>query len=1024
MQCPTCGADNPVGQRFCGDCGHRLADASPSPPSGVNPIYGRTFVGREAELQQLCTAFDAASDDQGALALVVGEPGIGKTALCEQLAAYVVAQSGRTLIGHCYEAGSLALPYLPFLEALRPYVRECDPIQLSQDLGGGAAEVARLFPEIRDRLPVELRPPGDPEEDRWRLFQAMSDLLRSVATHQPLLLVLEDLHWADRGTLDLLLHLARTVPDTRVLVLGTYREVEVDLDRPLSTTLAELRRVRELPRLLLRGLSEAEVRCMVDGVTGQEVRGSLILAVHRQTEGNPLFVQEVVRYLVEEGLLSQQNEWRTGERLPDMPIPDGVRDVIGKRLSRLSRECVGLLTLGAVVGRDFRLDILQQVAGQSDEPFITGLEEATRVGVLEEQAHVGGVHYHFAHALFRQSLYEGLSAPRRLRVHQQVAHTLEAEYAERREEHAAELAEHFAQSTDPGDLEKAVSYGELAARQATAVYAYGDAVRLLQVALEVQRVLDPNERVRRCDLLLALGHARMHLGEPRVAADAIAPEAFELAEGLGDNARAAHACQIALEALHRDSTLSPATLEFRRWAERADRYAAEGTIDRAYADIALGRVRIAQDRRAEGVALLQGALDQARKLNDRDLLFTAVWQSLRNLISPRHWREAMELAEEFTQRSRDGLRNRTKGQVLEFCGAALLYSGDRDGAERAFHELRQVAEQYRGVGDRGDAGNELQALSFEGVLAVMDGRLDDAVALGEMLVERAQLLGYVSLACIALRGMGRALMYRGRFQEVEPPGMPVSWKPLLLAHAGRKEEATTSLAVIHRTLQTETGSVDPLAYSPDLGTLLEAAVMVGNRQIAAQIAPLLADAPGAVAVNPTVCVQRVVADAYALLSEPDKALFHYQRAIEICTRMRFRPELALARLGLAELLLDEALAPTFSQGEREEALGYLDLAFEDLGAMKMAPALERAAALRDRLLPRARRTFPGGLSAREVEVLRLLAAGRSSREIGEELVLSVRTVERHISNIYFKLDVRTRAQATAYALTHGLASAE
>src|SRR6202140_4192109 len=239
--------------------------------------------------------------------MVVGEPGIGKTAVCEQLATYVTLRGGVTLTGHCYEEGSLSLPYLAFVEALRGYATSRPPGARRTALGPAASAVARMVGEVRGRLSVEPRPPGDPEEDRWRLLQAVSGFLRSASTVQPLLLVLEDLHWADQGTLDLLLHLARNLEGVRLLVVGTYRDVEVDRSHPLSATLAELRRGAEFGRVLLRGLGTPEVQRMLVAITGAEVPGSLAESIHRQTEGNPLFVQEVVRYLVEEGHLGRRS---------------------------------------------------------------------------------------------------------------------------------------------------------------------------------------------------------------------------------------------------------------------------------------------------------------------------------------------------------------------------------------------------------------------------------------------------------------------------------------------------------------------------------------------------------------------------------------------------------------------------------------------------------------------------------------------------------------------------------------------
>jgi predicted ATPase len=365
--------------------------------------------------------------------------------------------------------------------------------------------VARIVSEIRERANVEPSPQGaDPEEERWRLFQAVVGFLRNASAVQPCVIVLEDLHWADRGTLDLLIHLARNLPGARLLLVGTYRDVEVDRSHPLSAALAELRRASTFRRVLLRGLSGQEVQHMLEAVTGQEMRWAFAEAVHRQTEGNPLFVQEVLRYLVEEGLLVREGgQWHRSTQTPlEMHIPEGLRDVIGKRLSRLSPECNHVLAVAAVIGRDFALETLRLLdAADSDEALLGALEEALRVGVLDDQSRGGTVRFRFSHAFFRQTLYEEIFTPRRLRLHQEVARALERQYSARLDEHAAELAEHFAQSSDPTDLAKAVKYGELAARRALAVYAHGEAVHHWEQAILAQEVLDPDDRARQCDLL-------------------------------------------------------------------------------------------------------------------------------------------------------------------------------------------------------------------------------------------------------------------------------------------------------------------------------------------------------------------------------------------------------------------------------------------------------------------------------------------------------------------------------------------
>ena len=526
-------------ERDTGDTDHdRQTSASPE------LIDRQSFVGRAAELRQLEAAFDAAEGGHGVLVAVLGEPGIGKSAICDQLAGYAVARGGRVLTGHCYEGGSRSLPYLPFVEVLRQYVVSCDRDELAAVLGAGTADIARIVPEVGERLSVSEAGVGDPESDRWRLLQATSDLLRSVSQRQPLMIVLEDLHDADAASLDLLIHLSRRLPDSRLLLIATYRDVEVDRAHPLSAALAELRRARLFVRLHLRGLDVLEVEHMLSAMTQEEIPPPLAGLVHRQTEGNPLFVQELLRYLIEERLL----ETRDGrlERVdPDnlaVGIPEGLRDVIGRRLSGLSDLTNEVLAVAAVLGIEFQLQALLHVAQQSEDEVIAALDEAARAAVVDERPQsMGRVSYRFTHAFIRQTLYEELSAPRRMRWHRQVAHSLEHLYQHHLDEHAAELAEHFLRSGSPEDLARGMGYAEIAAKGAMDVYAYGDAAGLLEQALEAQQLLDPADWAKRCDLLLALGDALLPSQNIQKAAEKIGAQAFSLADAHADSHRAARA---------------------------------------------------------------------------------------------------------------------------------------------------------------------------------------------------------------------------------------------------------------------------------------------------------------------------------------------------------------------------------------------------------------------------------------------------------------------------------------------------
>jgi eukaryotic-like serine/threonine-protein kinase len=908
-------------------------------PGPVNPIYRRIFVGRESELKQLQGAYDGAASGQGGLLMVIGEPGIGKTALCEQLATYAAVRGGKTLVGHCYEEGSLSLPYLPFVEAMRTYVLERDPDALRHDLGSGAQEVARIVSEVRERVGIApSSAAGDPEEDRWRLMQAVGGFLKNASAVQPLVIVLEDLHWADRGTPDLLVSLARQLAGTRLLLVGSYRDVEVDRSHPLSGALADLRRVAAFDRVLLRGLTPDEVARMINAITGQEIRWSFAEAVHRQTEGNPLFIQEVLRYLVEEGILHREDgRWeRRGDAPLDLHIPEGLRDVIGKRLSQLSGECNRLLAIAAVIGREFTLETLRRVAELPEEQLVAALEEATHVAVLEEQTRPGLIHYRFTHAFFRQTLYEELSAPRRLRLHQQVARALEGQYGGRLDEHAAELAEHFAQSTDHGDLAKAVHYGELGAHRANAVYAYGEAARLLEQAIDVQEVLNPDDTGKRCDLLIALGTALMPSGAPLRAADEAAERTFALAESGGDRARCERACLLALEALYRYGSVGAfATPGYRVWAERLDQYAAPRSRARVYADAAVAEARRGEGRRAETHALLERAVELARELGDLETLYWAAVNFLSPQMPFRVLTLQVDLARELAAKPREGISAATVAGLLRLSQAVFLTVGDRAAAERVWAEMEELASRAR------DPALVLMPMLADALRATLAGDLEGALARAAQVVQRGEELGS-PLAARNFAGLVTIWpqLWLGRFDASNPGlvsarGQTTASEVVRFARVGRAEEARAALTGWSAQL------TDPDMISELPGTLLtnflEAAVLLREHKL---IELVLEHVPDVVAVchSPwaVVSVARWIGAGARVLGDRDRARSALLDGLTWAESIRYRPEIALTRLELAELLLEG------SPDEQLAALGHLDFVIEEFRAMKMQPSLERA----------------------------------------------------------------------------------
>jgi hypothetical protein len=353
------------------------------------------------------------------------------------------------------------------------------------------------------------------------------------------------------------------------------------------------------------------------------------------------------------------------------------------------------------------------------------------MSVLEERSQLGSIRYRFTHAFFRQTMYEELIAPQRLKLHQQVARFLENQYAKRLEEHAAELAEHFSQSTDPADLTKAVSYGEMAAHRAGSVYAYGEAVRLLEQALKVQRVLDSDDKQKVCDLLLALGECLSMAGEVQRVFKVESQEAFSIAESIGDKARAARACALAVKniALHGAGGLgSWATPEAAQWVERADRYAEPDTPARVWANIGLGELKAITgsffrqfEMANEGCRLLIQNLDLARRLNDPEAFWFAALSRITQASAPQHGEERLNLVEELAQKSRAGISARTYGIATGSVFIPLFEHGQRQRAEKLLAESREIAERS------GQVTLLLASMLCDSVIATLDGRLEEVV---------------------------------------------------------------------------------------------------------------------------------------------------------------------------------------------------------------------------------------------------------------------------------------------------------
>jgi DNA-binding SARP family transcriptional activator len=502
-------------------------ELDPTEPAAPSASAARgDFVGREGELAALIGGIDGALAHRPALFLLAGEPGIGKSRLADELATRAEARGVRVLWGRCWEAGG-APAYWPWAQALRAYIRDAEPEQIRRELGTGAPDVAQLLPELHELFPgLPPAPSLDPDGARFRLFDSTAAFLRAASETEPLMLVVDDVHAADTPSLLLLRFLARELHEARIVLVASYRDTESGPDDPLSTTVAEIRR-EPISRLVrLGGLDRSEVARCIELIGAATPDDALAAAIHDETEGNPLFVTELVRLLSQEQRLQDAatTPWRAS-------IPQGMREVIAHRLRHLSPDCRRLLTEASVLGREFRLDALQSVSDRSGDELLDLLDEALAARVVGDLP-IGGGGLRFSHALIRDSLYGELGRRERLRLHQRAAEALEAVYGREREPHLAELAHHFLEAA-PSELDKAIGYARQAAEHAAALLAYEEAARLYEMAIDAIALHAPGDDRARCELLLGLGDAQARGGDPDSWKDTFA-QAAEIARRLDE----------------------------------------------------------------------------------------------------------------------------------------------------------------------------------------------------------------------------------------------------------------------------------------------------------------------------------------------------------------------------------------------------------------------------------------------------------------------------------------------------------
>jgi len=483
--------------------------SSPGPTLATGEVQ---LIDRVDELTLLRAAVDGAVRGEGGIVFLYGEAGIGKTRLAREIEAYAHMRGMQTLYGRCpslFRMGS-APPYALWSEVIRNYLETSTPQQLYGVIGFYPSEVCKLVPQIKQKLgAIPELSPINPEQERDRLFEAVSQLITNISRQAPLLVVLDDLQWTDQSSLLLLHYVARGIKKESLLLLGGYRDADIDEGHPLFPILTELNRERLPQPIHLKRMSIDEIVEMIEQLLGQEIPRDFCELVYEKTRGNPFFTEEVVKALKEEEVIYREGgEWRINE-LSRIKFPPTVKSVIKNRIDRLDEESQNILTMASFIGKDFTFEALHKVTNIEEDKLLEIMEKMLKTGLIKEELIRGEEAYSFADIIVRDVVHEEVSLLRHKRLHGTIGAALEELYSDKVDEHLGELAYHFLEG---GDKDRALEYFLKAAERAENVYAHGEATFYFMSALELLE--EKGEKLReRASVLERLGDIKRLVGE-------------------------------------------------------------------------------------------------------------------------------------------------------------------------------------------------------------------------------------------------------------------------------------------------------------------------------------------------------------------------------------------------------------------------------------------------------------------------------------------------------------------------------
>ncbi|MCH7713785.1 MAG: AAA family ATPase, partial [Chloroflexi bacterium] len=921
------------------------ADSKPAPAGeehSLDSLASGVFVGRQQEMGDLKAGLEDALSGRGRLLMLVGEPGIGKSRTAQELATYAGLRGAQVLWGRCYEEQG-APPYWPWVQAIRSYVREKEPEELRSEMGAGAEDIAEIVSDVRERLPG-LRAPSqlEPEQARFRLFDSITTFLRTASQRRPLVLVLDDLHWADQPSLMLLQFIARELGGARLLIIGTYRDMELSRQHPLAEALGELTRERLFQRVLLRGLTQEDVGRFIEMAAGVAPPSGLVSSVYTQTEGNPLFVTEVVRLLVQEGELGADKVRETDSWT--VRIPEGVREVIGRRLNRLSQRCNETLTTASILGREFTSDQLKTLTEDaSGDRLFEVLEEALAARVIEELPQSVG-RYQFTHALIQETLAEELSITRRVRLHARIAEGLEQLYGDDAEAHAAELAHHFAAAATITGTDKLARYSLVAGERALASYAYEDSLAHFERGLVARDITLSGTEAASDDeaaaLLFGLARAQSATVEVQQLVDAFAllSRAFEFYADAGNVALAVAAAEF---------PIAPSPYQIPGIARLIARALALVPADSHEAGRLLSRHGMILGSAEGDLEGAEQALEQAIAIARRegDPPLEAQTQYYAAVVSGQHlrWQESLDHGLRAIELGISDENVLSEKQSRAWIVSSLLHMGDLDAARPHALALRDLVERRntpRGLGFR---LGHLASLAFlegdwKAVREYSDRGLGPSTISPVLLLARIMLeyetgesaQGEIYLERLMREAGSSRSLASGNVSMVIAAIARITGVPdrLEIAQEAAEEVLSAQIITPRDAMNAKTG-------------LALLAVQKGDQSGAAEQYAYLQEQRGTMIVTIS-SVDRLIGLLSQTMGNMDQAAAHFEEALTFCRKAGYRPELAWTCCDYAD-----ALRERDGEGDRAKAITLLEESLAISSELGMRPLMERVLSRRE-----------------------------------------------------------------------------